>query len=317
MKQTITFLVAVVIVAVVGVAAYAGSQLLGNPGSTTSLGSGKVVQVVAAQNFWGSLASQLGGIHVHVLSIVSDPNADPHQYESNSTTARAIATADLVIVNGAGYDTWALRLIAAGSISNQKVLNVQLLLNQPVDANPHFWYSPYFVNATVKGMYGELISIDPGDSAYFQQQYAALNASLWQSYMSTEVTIKTMFGGAPVAATESIFVYMANATDLNLISPPEFMKAVAEGNDPSPQDVAAFQQQLTGGKNSVRVLVYNQQTVTPLTESLKSEAAQYHIPVLGVTETIQPPGTTFQAWMGSEVALLQNALGAGAVGQLN
>jgi zinc/manganese transport system substrate-binding protein len=163
-------------------------------------------------------------------------------------------------------------------------------------------------------MYGELISIDPGDGAYFQQQYAALNASLWQSYMSRVVTIKTMFGGAPVAATENIFVYMANATGLNLVSPPEFMKAVAEGNDPSPQDVATFQQQLKGGNNSVRVLVYNQQTVTPLTESLKSEAAQYHIPVVGVTETMQPPGTTFQAWMGSEVVLLQGALSAGAVG---
>lgn len=315
MKQTITILVAVVIVAVVAVAAYTGSQLLGNPGSTTSLGSGKVVKVVAAQNFWGSLVSQLGGSHVSVLSIVSDPNADPHTYESNAADARAFATADLVIVNGAGYDAWALRLIAAGNVSNRMVLNVQLLLNQPADVNPHFWYSPVFVNATVKGIYNDLVSIDSADASYFKQQYAGLNASLYQSYMSREVTIKHLFAGAHVAATENIFVYMANATGLFVVSPPEFMKAVAEGNDPSPQDVATFQALLKGGNSSVRVLVYNQQTVTPLTDSIKAEAAQYHIPIVGVTETIQPSDITFQAWMGAELIFLQNALNSDALGK--
>jgi zinc/manganese transport system substrate-binding protein len=157
-------------------------------------------------------------------------------------------------------------------------------------------------------MYYALVAIDRADTTYFHQQYAALNASLWQSYMSREVTIKHLFSGAPVAATENIFSYMANSTGLKVVSPPFFMNAVGEGNDPSPQDVAAFQQLLKGGKSSVRVLVYNQQTVTPLTENLKAEAAQYHIPIVGITETIQPPDITFQAWMGAELISLQNAL---------
>ena len=146
-----------------------------------------MIQVVAAENFWGSLVSQLGGTHVNVTSIVSDPNTDPHEYESNPANAIAITNAQFVIVNGAGYDTWALDILSAENTPNQVVLNVQELINQSVDANPHFWYSPYYVNDTVAAMYKDLVKIDPTDTSYFHQQYANLNASLWQSYMSQEV----------------------------------------------------------------------------------------------------------------------------------
>jgi zinc/manganese transport system substrate-binding protein len=283
--------------------------------SSSSAGSNTAIQIVAAQNFWGSLVSQLGGTHVNVTSIVSDPNTDPHEYQSNPSNARAFANAQFVIVNGAGYDSWALSLLAASNAPNQKVLNVQQLLGQPVDANPHFWYSPYYVNDTVKAMYKNLVAIDPTDTSYFHQQYATLNSSLYQSYMSREKAIKQQFGGAPVAATEDIFVYMANATGLNVISPDGFMKAVAEGNDPPAADVATFQQLMQSGNSNVHVLVYNQQTVTPVTQQIKSLAAQNQIPTIGVTETIQPPDVHFQTWMGAELIDLQNALNAQALGK--
>ena len=212
----------------------------------------------------------------------------------NPANAIAIANAKFVIVNGAGYDTWALNLIAASNTPGQVVLNVQKLINQSIGANPHFWYSPYYVNDTVKAMYKDLVSIDPADTAYFHQQYANLNASLYQSYMSREVEIKQQFAGAPVAATEDIFVYMANATGLKVVSPPGFMEAVAEGNDPSAQDVATMQNLMEGGNSTVNVLVYNAQTVTPLTQNIKALAAQNKIPTIAVTETIQPPDVTFQ-----------------------
>jgi zinc/manganese transport system substrate-binding protein len=273
-----------------------------------------VIQVVAAENFWGSLISQLGGTHVNVTSIVSDPNTDPHEYESNPNDAIAITNAQLVIVNGAGYDTWALDIVSAENTPNQVVLNVQELINQSVTANPHFWYSPYYVNDTVAAMYRDLVKIDPTDTSYFRQQYTNLNASMWTDYMSLEVQIKQEFGGAPVASTESIFVYMANATGLDVVSPPAFMQAVAEGNDPPAQSVAAMENLMNGGNSSVRVLVYNEQTVTPLTQNIKALAAQNQIPTIGVTETIQPPNTLFQVWMGAELIALQDALNAQALG---
>lgn len=308
--------VLVIILFVVGVAA--GLYLTGSPGSnnnsTTSGGPSKVVQVVAGENFWGSLVSQVGGTHVHVVSIVSDPNADPHQYESNSANAQAVSNASLVIVNGAGYDDWLLRLLSASNNPAQTVLNVQKLIGQPVATNPHFWYSPYYVNDTVKAMYKDLVSIDSGNAAYYKQQYATLNASLGV-YNARIHKIAQQFSGAPVAATEDIFVYLANATKLNLVSPPEFMQAVAEGNDPPAQSIVQFQQLLQGGNSSVHVLVYNQQTITPLTQQIKSLAAQNQIPTVGVTETVQPPDVIFQDWMNAQLIALQNALNAQALGK--
>jgi zinc/manganese transport system substrate-binding protein len=270
------------------------------------------IQIVAAENFWGSLVSQLGGSRVNVLSIVTDPNADPHEYESNSADAIAIAGAKFIIVNGAGYDTWALSLIAADNNPNQTVLNVQELIGQSIGANPHFWYSPYYVNDTVKAMYADLVSIDPAGASYYQQQYAALRASLGV-YNERISEIRNQFAGTKVASTESIFVYLANATGLDLISPPAFMEAVAEGNDPPAQSIVQFQQEITSG--NVTVLVYNEQTVTPLTQSIKALAAQHNVPIVGVTETIQPPDVQFQVWMNAELIAIQNALNANALGQ--
>lgn len=317
--------VIVIVLLVLGAAAglYLTSHPSVSPSSTSSSSStinsststsNSMIQVVAAENFWGSLVSQLGGSHVNVTSIVSDPNTDPHEYESNPANAIAITDAKFIILNGAGYDTWAQDILSAENTPNQVVLNVQEFINQSVDANPHFWYSPYYVNDTVAAMYKDLVKIDPSDTSYFHQQYATLNASLWQSYMSQEVYIKMHYAGVPVASTESIFVYMANATGLDVVSPPAFMNAVGEGNDPPAASVAQYESLLQGGNSSVRVLVYNEQTVTPLTQTIKAEAAQYQIPTIGVTETIQPPNATFQAWMQGELYGLTNALNAQALG---
>ncbi|MGI0102126.1 MAG: metal ABC transporter solute-binding protein, Zn/Mn family [Nitrosotalea sp.] len=280
----------------------------------TASSTGSKIQIVAAENFWGSLISQLGGTHVQVLTIVSDPNADPHEYESNTADAQAIANANYVIINGAGYDDWAIKLINANNTPNQKVFNVAELLGKKEGDNPHLWYNPTYVNQTVAHMYSDLVSIDPANTAYYKQQYVNLNASLGQ-YNARIDEIKQQFAGTRVAATESIFVYLANATGLDLVSPPEFMEAVAEGNDPPAQSVVQFQQQLQGQGGNVTVLVYNEQTVTPLTQSMKALASQREIPIVGVTETIQPPDVSFQDWMNAELLELQNALNSQALGQ--
>lgn len=283
-------------------------------GMVSSVQNSSKIQIVAAENFWGSLISQLGGTHVQVLSIVSDPNADPHEYESNTADAQAIANANYVIVNGVGYDDWALKIINASNTPNQRVFNVGEFLGKKEGDNPHLWYSPTYVNETVAHMYSDLVAIDPSDADYYKQQYVTLNASLGQ-YNERIDEIRQQFGGARVAATESIFVYLANAAGLNLVSPPEFMEAVAEGNDPPAQSVVEFQNQLKGQGGNVTVLVYNEQTVTPLTQSIKALASQQGIPIVGVTETIQPPDVSFQDWMNGELLQLQNALNAQALGQ--
>jgi zinc/manganese transport system substrate-binding protein len=311
MRKT-TYIIIAVLVALLVIGAFSGIYLSSHTTSSTTPSSSGLIQIVAAENFWGSLISQLGGTHVNVLSIVTNPNADPHEYESNTADAKAIANARLVIVNGAGYDTWALLLIAASNTPNQMVLNVQELINQTVGANPHFWYSPYYVNETVAAMYKDLCSIDPTNTAYYTQQYSALKASL-AVYNGRIDEIKTQFGGVKVGSTESIFVYLANATGLDLVSPPAFMQAVSEGNDPPAQSIVQFDNLITNG--TIKMLVYNSQTVTPLTQNIEALANQTRIPVVPISETVQPPTAVFQDWMNSELIAIQNALRQQAQGK--
>ena len=163
-----------------------------------------MIQIVAAENFWGSLVSQLGGTQVNVTSIVTDPNADPHEYESNAADAIAIANAQLVIVNGAGYDNWALQLIAASTTPNQVVLNVQELINQPIGANPHFWYSPYYVNEYGKcDVQRPLFPSNHLQARTITQQYTALKdgngLTIYRSVYNGRIDeIKQHFGGIKV-----------------------------------------------------------------------------------------------------------------------
>jgi len=295
----------ILIVIIAAIAMIASNQNSASPGNNSAVTGNKTIQVIAAENFWGSLVSQIGGTHVQVLSIVSDPNADPHEYESNTQTAMAVANADYIIVNGAGYDDWATKLIGAGVKPDCKVLNVANLLGKKNGDNPHFWYSPDYVNQTVKQMELDLISIDPANASYYEQNYANLELSL-EPYQNRIAEIKQQYGGTQVAATESVFQYLANATGLDLVSPQAFTQAVSEGNDPPAQSVVEFEGQLNS--KNVSMLVYNQQTITPITENMKSMAAQDGIPVVGITETIQPSGVSFQDWMNSELISLQDAL---------
>ncbi len=273
----------------------------------TSDGNG-AVQVVAGENFWGSLASQIGGSRARVFSIVSDPNADPHEYETNAGNARAIAAADYVIENGAGYDSWVGKLLGAEPNPGRKVLNIANLIGKKEGDNPHFWYSPDYVNRAAAQMKQDLSAIDPQGAGIYAANYANLQLSLAQ-YENRIAEIKNQFAGTKVAATEDIFTYLADAARLDLVSPPAFTQAIAEGNDPAAASIVQFEDQLQRG--GIRVLVYNEQTITPLTDRMKTTATYYHIPIVGITEIIQPSDVPFETWMDSQVASLQQALQKG------
>jgi zinc/manganese transport system substrate-binding protein len=295
------------ILAVATVAVVVGPSACGNGTSAGRIGP---INVVAGQNFWGSIAAQLGGDKARVQSVVSDPNADPHEYASNTNDARAFAEADLAILNGAGYDDWSLKLLDANPSSHRDVLIVAALLGKHAGDNPHFWYDPADVTKVADSITSQYKGIDPGEGSYFDQQRSNFTSAL-KPYTDRIAEIKAKFAGLPVGSTESIFVYMATALGLNLISPPEFMKAVAEGNDPPAQSVADFQNQITG--KQIKVLVYNVQTATAVTTNIKHMAAAVDIPVVGVSETLQPETATFQDWQLAQLIALENALNSDAL----
>jgi zinc/manganese transport system substrate-binding protein len=306
------FLLALIMSVILFCVAACGTNTGKSSSTQTSQVTGGVIQVVAAENFWGSIASQLGGTHVHVISIVTDPNADPHEYETNSGDALDFAHANYVILNGVGYDDWGQQLLDANPVNGRVVLNVGNLLGKVDGDNPHFWYDPDYVQQVIKQITSDYQSLEPTDAAYFTQQQAAFETAL-VPYQQRIASIKQSFSGTKVGGTESIVVYLANACGLDLISPPAFMNAVAEGNDPPTDTVAEFEQQIS--QKQISVLIYNVQTATAVTTNLKEMADQENIPVVGISETMQPPDATFQEWMDAELVTLQNALNANSLTQ--
>ncbi len=274
------------------------------PTSAPTITAG-VIQVVAGENFWGSIAAQLGGSHVNVISIVSDPNIDPHEYESSTADARAFAQANYVILNGAGYDTWGQKLLDANPVSGRKVLTVADLLGKKPGDNPHFWYNPDYVSQVINQVTKDYQSLDPQDSQYFSQQQDAFENALSQ-YHQLIASIKQTYPGVKVGATESIFVYLANALGLNLISPPAFITAISGGNDPPASSVVEFQQQIT--QKQIAMLVYNVQTVTAITTNIQQLASSNGIPTAGLSETVVPPNAQFQDWQVKQLQAIQDAL---------
>src|SRR6202171_1424973 len=268
-------------------------------------GAGQTLQVVAGENFWGSIAAQLGGSHVSVTSIVTTPNTDPHSYESSATDARAFATADYVILNGAGYDDWGQKLLAANPSSSRKVITVADLLDKKAGDNPHFWYNPDWVDQVADKITADYRALDAADAGYFTQQREAFATAL-QPYHDAVAQIRATASGIPVGSTESIFVYMAHALGINLVSPPEFMQAISEGTDPPAQTVAQFQDQIS--QHQIKLLVYNTQTSSTITDNLRQIAPRNGIPVVGISETIQPTTATFQEWQTRQLISLQAAL---------
>ncbi len=273
---------------------------------TTAPESSGTVQVVAAENFWGSIASQVGGSHVHVTSIITDPNADPHDYPPTSDDAKKIADAKYVIFNGAGYDPWVDNLLKANPVSERKELNVGELNGTKEGDNPHMWYNPDYVTAVANKIRDDLKIIDPTNAKAFDQSAQAFLTTGLQRYHDLITAIKTKYQGTPVGATESIFAYLAPALGLNLITPESYLKAVSEGTDISAADKVTVEQQIK--QKRIKVLIYNSQNSAPDIQALIDTAKAGQIPVATITETLTPATATFQDWQSAQLEGIQTAL---------
>ncbi|MGZ4613093.1 MAG: metal ABC transporter solute-binding protein, Zn/Mn family [Kineosporiaceae bacterium] len=302
---------AALVVAAVGMAA--GTRAWGATSGAAATATGaaggaqsRVIRVVAAENFWGSIAAQLGGAHVQVHSIIDNPNADPHDYEPTAADGRAVATADLVLVNGIGYDTWASKLAAANPVANRTVLDIGQLLGVPDGGNPHRWYNPDEVTRVVDQLAADFATADPADASAFQAQQATFENQTLAGYKQVIADIKSRYAGTPVGASESIFAMVAPALGLDLITPPSFLKAISEGTDPTAADKATIDQQIAEKK--IKVYVYNSQNATPDVQSQVNAAKAVGIPVTTITETMVPATSTWQEWQTRQLVAVRDAL---------
>jgi zinc/manganese transport system substrate-binding protein len=273
--------------------------------TTTASSRPGVIQVVAAENFWGSIASQIGGSHVHVVSIITNPNTDPHSYEPSAADARTVAGAQLVIENGIGYDPWVPRLLGADQ-GHPAVLDVGTLLGIQAGGNPHRWYNPSDVQTVISQIVADLSRLDPAAKTYFARQRTHFNTVSLKPYRALIATIRARYPGTPVGASESIFAMLAPALGLKLITPSPFLKAISEGTDVSAADKQTIDNQIK--HHLIKIYVYNSQNVTPDVQAQLAQVKAEHIPYTTITETLVPPSATYQAWQSRQLAGIEAAL---------
>jgi zinc/manganese transport system substrate-binding protein len=285
----------------------AGNNLPSGPGqassSTTAAGR---LGVVAAENFWGNIAAQIGGDTVEVTSIISDPETDPHEYETNAKDGAAIAGASFVIENGVGYDDFVDKLLEASPKSDREVLKVADVVGAGESANPHLWYNPDYVTKAAEAIETQLAKEDSAHATAFQANLAVFEKGE-QQVVDVIDQIKAKHSGDQIAYTERVPGYLIEAAGLKLGTPASFSQAIEDGNDPSPGDNAAFQTALKDHK--VKALLYNAQVTSPVTQKLKDLAKTSNVPVVGVTETLPPNEKDFQTWQGDQARALLTALG--------
>jgi len=278
----------------------------GGAGSGGGAGGGGGIQVVAAENFWGSIASQVGASRVNVVSIISNPDTDPHAYEPTPQDARAIAQAQYVIANGAGYDPWAAKLVDANPSATRRVLTIADVAGRKDGDNPHMWYSPTIVGRAIDRIASDLGGLDPARAGSFDQQAAAFKSNGLGRYTGLLASIKSSYSGVPVGATESIFIDLAQELGLDLVTPREYMKAISSGNDPTAGDRSTVDAQIS--ERRIRVLVFNRQNSTSDVQAVLDRAKSQGIPVVAITETLEPATATFQDWQVGQLDALRTAL---------
>jgi zinc/manganese transport system substrate-binding protein len=278
------------------------------PAAVPSAGAAGTIVAVGAENEYASVIQQVGGRYVHVSAIMSNPNTDPHTFEASTSIAREISSAQLVVQNGLGYDTFMNSIENAVPDSGRTVIDVQKLLGLPDSTpNPHLWYKPSVMPAVADAIAAGLAKIQPAHAAYFRANARAFTGSLtpWQRALAA---FKARYAGTPVAVTEPVADYLLQAAGADIRTPFAFQADIMNGVDPAAQDVALERSLFT--RHEVKVFLYNQQVTDTLTQSFIALARANGVSVVGVYETMPTPGYTYQSWMLAETQDLQQAVTA-------
>ena len=264
------------------------------------------VKIVAAENFWGDVANQVGGADVAVTSILSNPDQDPHLFEASPDTAKALAGAQIVIVNGVDYDPWMEKLLKAVKAPGRREIVVASLVGRHAGDNPHLWYDPAYVETAAKALAADLTAIDLAHKADYAKGEAAFVDSL--TPLNAKIAeMRTRYAGWTVTASEPVFGYIAGLIGLKVLNE-KFALAVMNNAEPTASEVAAFENDLKGHK--VKAMLYNAQASEPAVQRLVQMAKDNGVPVVGVSET-EPPDSNYQNWMLGQLDALDAALGGG------
>src|SRR5665213_93755 len=257
--------------------------------------AGGKLTIVVAENFYGGVAQEIAGDSANVISVLINPNQNPHQFTTDAATAKAVADADIVIYNGIGYDEWMMKLLATNGNPSRVAIRVSDLIGAKAGDDPHVWYDPRTMPALAARLADILKRTD--GLAHFQKEMSAVTSQIAE--------IKSKYDGTSVTATEPVFDYMARALGFK-VENEGFQHAVMNGTEPSAEQTADFEKSLRD--KSVKILFYNSQVTSPATDQIVALAKASGVPVVGVTE-MQPPDTkNYADWMLEELNKVETAL---------
>lgn len=265
-----------------------------------------IIHAIGVENQYADVIAQIGGKYVQVTAIETDPNTDPHTFEASPQIAGEMASADLVVKNGIGYDAWADKFLASTPNARRQVIDVQHLLGLPDNTpNPHLWYKPATMPAVAQAVAKDLSSLLPAQAGYFAANVKTFDDSL-KPWLTAMAAFKTNHQGTAVAVTEPVSDYLLQAAGATIATPFNLEAAIMNGTDPSPQDITAQNTLLQ--QHQVKVFVYNRQVTDPLTQSFLALARKNNIPTVSVYETMPAPGFHYQSWMLAEITALNRAV---------
>ena len=262
-----------------------------------------LLRVVAAENFYGDIARQIGGNDVSVTSILANPDQDPHLFEVSPSVARAVSDAGLIIENGIDYDPWMDRLIEAAQVPANHVVIVSALTGHHSGDNPHVWYDPATMPALARALQAIFATADPAHAAGYAQRLARFEATM--TPLQERISgLRQKLKGARVTATEPVFGYMLTALGLESLNQ-RFQLAVMNETEASASDVAAFEDDLR--HHRVRMLIVNRQASNAVADRMKNIALGAGVPVVAASET-EPRGLSYQPWILGELDAVDKAM---------
>lgn len=279
------------------------------PSTAASPSKTGIIDVVASTDSWGSVARAIGGRHVSVTSIIADPGKDPHDYQADARDQLAVSRANIVIANGGGYDDFvtAMVKVAKQSPTVLTAADISGYDQHPGegDFNEHLWYDFPTVQKVADRLADAFAQADKKDASDF-----AANAKRFDGRLADlegrEAELKAEHAGNEVTITEPVPLYLLDAIGLKNVTPEKFSKAIESDTDVAP---AVLKQTLDLYKRGkVKLLVYNEQTTGPQTQSVLDAAKQNHVAVVPVTESL-PSGKNYIEWMTSNLDAIGGALG--------
>lgn len=260
--------------------------------------------IVAAENTWGDIAAQIAAPDMRVVAILSSPTVDPHEYQATPADARLIAAAELVVANGAGYDTWADKLVAASGLLPARFVKADSWSPWQEGGNPHLWFNVEAVSAFVRHFAEACAHIDPEHADGYAGRAEKMQMAI-QSIQAYASLLKAHVAGMPVGATEPLFTPLADLLGLQM-DEQAFQLAIMNDVEPAASSIATFESDLKNRR--LKLLVYNQQVEEPSVRHLLELAQQSGVPTLPLSEML-PPHKHWQVWVHDILAQTGQLLG--------